>query len=60
MTTDRKHLTEVARTEVEQWQNLPRGIVIAILFAFIHRVTIGEDVMETFFKPKQVEPDYEI
>ena len=31
-----------------------------ILFAFIHRVTTGETVEETFLQPTNPAPDYEI
>jgi hypothetical protein len=60
MTT--KQLTKIAKLEVEAWgYNLPRGLALAILFSFIHRVTTGETVEETFFqKGNYVEPDYEI
>lgn len=64
MITDRKHLTETARLEVQAWsqgrRELPRGIAIAILFAFIHRVTTGETVEESFFGEQQPQPEYEI
>lgn len=33
---------------------------MVILWAFIHRVTTGETVEETFFKPKVAEIDYQI
>lgn len=60
--TTRKHLEEVARLEIREWNNkLPRGLVIAILFAFIHRFTTGETVEETFFrKPEASALDYQI
>jgi hypothetical protein len=64
MVTDRKHLIEIAKQEEAAWQQgcrpLPRGIARAILFAFVHRVTTGESVEETFFKTKPTELDYEI
>lgn len=58
----RKHLIKVARQEIEEWNpnKLPPGLVMAILFCFVHRVTTGERVEETFFKPKQTELNYEI
>jgi len=64
MITDKKHLTTVARAEIETWDRgirpLPRGLAIAILFAFIHRVTTGETVEQTFFGNQSKQPDYEI
>lgn len=55
----RKHLTKIAKEEIAQWDKLPAGLALAILFAFIHRVTTGETVEETFFTKKVVE-DYQI
>ena len=58
-----KQLIKVAREEIAVWdgsKTMPRGLVIAILFAFIHRVTTGNTVEETFFPQKAVVPDYEI
>lgn len=59
---NRTHLIQVAKQEIKEWDNqLPRGLVLAILFAFVHRVTTGETVEETFFKAKPtVVTDYEI
>lgn len=56
----RKHLERVARAEMAEWRQLPRGLVLAILFAFIHRVTTGNTVEETFFPPATAELDWEI
>lgn len=58
----RKHLIAVAKQEIREWHVMPRGIVLAILFAYIHRLTTGETVEETFFpnKTKPAQPDYEI
>ena len=56
----RKQLIKVAKLELEEWRGLPRGIALAILFSFIHRVTTGETVEETFFPEKSPAPDYEI
>jgi hypothetical protein len=63
MTT--KQLTKIARMEIAEWdrsKTMPRGLPIAILFAFIHRVTTGETVEEFFFKleSKSAPADYEI
>jgi len=64
MITDKKHLTAVARAEIQTWDSgrkaLPRGLAMAILFAFIHRVTTGETVEETFFGNQPAQADYEI
>jgi hypothetical protein len=60
----RKHLIKVANLEIAAWnrgQNkLPGGLVLAILFAFIHHATTGETVEETFFQPQTPALEYEI
>lgn len=57
----KKHLLKVARLELREWKSsLSPGLVMAILFAFIHRATEGETIEETFFKPVEPVPDYEI
>jgi hypothetical protein len=61
----RKHLIKVAKQELAEWQDgrpggLPRGVALAILFAFIHRATTGETVEETFFRKPEPVCDYEI
>lgn len=54
-------LIQVARQEVKAWgHRLPNGLVMAILFAFVHRVTTGETVEETFLAPKGEVWGYEI
>lgn len=56
----RKQLIKIARLELEEWRgNLPPGLVLAILFCFVHRVTTGESFEETFGGPP-AQPDYEI
>ena len=62
MKVTQAELIQVARAEIRAWgPKLPRGLALAILFAFIHRVTTGNTVEETFFKPAPAdEPDYEI
>lgn len=55
-----KHLIKIAKLEIDEWRNMPRGLVLAILFCFIHRATTGNTFEETFLKPKQFESDYEI
>jgi hypothetical protein len=62
----RKEMIRVAKLEIAEWETckkgkpyMPHGLVLVILFAFIHRLTTGETVEETFF----TEPtwsDYEI
>lgn len=57
----KKHLIDIAKLEMREWKpSLGNGLVMAILFAFIHRVTEGEDIMTTFFRPQQPVEDYEI
>lgn len=49
---------KVARDEADCW-DLPRGLVIAILFCFATRLTTGK-TFEELFPPKTLESDYEI
>lgn len=56
----RTALVQVARAELKAWHALPPGLVMAILFAFIHRVTTGESLEESFFRKTDVVTDYEI
>ena len=56
-------LIKVARLEMAEWRadKIAPGVVLAILFAFIHRVTDGCTVEETFFcRPHLTEPEYMI
>jgi hypothetical protein len=57
-------LVKVARLEIEEWsgpKGIPKSIVMIILFAYIHRLTTGETVEETFFSPKPpTGDDYQI
>lgn len=53
-------LIQVARQEAKAWDKLPIGLVMAILFAFVHRVTTRETVEETFLAPKEETWSYEI
>ena len=57
----KKELIAVAKDELAVWVGLPRGLPLAILWAFIHRITTQETVEETFFHTK-AEPitDYQI
>ena len=59
----KKQLIKIAKLEIEEWsgpKGLPKGIALIVLFCFIHRVTEGETVEQTFFKPKPATGDYEI
>jgi hypothetical protein len=57
----KKALIKVAKLEIAAWRrSLPEGLVLAILFAFIHRAVEGEPIEETFFKPVEPVMDYEI
>lgn len=56
----KKNLIKIAKAEIEMWHGLPPGLVLAILFAFVHRVTEGESIEETFFGGERPACDYEI
>jgi hypothetical protein len=56
----RKHLISIAKKEIKMWRDLPDGLVMMILFAFVHRATTGETIEETFFTKQPPQPDYEI
>lgn len=60
----RSHLIKIAKLEIDAWsqgkRELPHGLVLAILFAFVHRLTTGETVEETFFTPKEPAEDFQI
>jgi len=57
----KRHLIKVAQAELKAWKNLPPALVIAILFAFIHRASTGKTIEETFFRTTKQPPiDYEI
>lgn len=50
----------VAREELSKWdrsKTVSRGVAMAILFAFIHRLTTGESLEETY---PSAQSDYEI
>lgn len=45
-------IAEIARDEADRWTRsgkLSRGLVMAILFAFAHRLTTGKTFEESFF-----------
>lgn len=56
----RSQLIKVAKEEIREWKNLPPGLAMIVLFAFIHKVTTGETVEETFFKQREPVWNYEI
>ncbi len=56
----RKHLISTAKLEIAEWHTLPPGLVMMILFAFIHRAVEGESIEQTFFKPTTPPVDYQI
>ncbi len=56
----KKELIAVAKEEMTLWEKLPLGIPMAILWAFIHRVTTGETIEETFFSNNKPVTDYQI
>jgi hypothetical protein len=41
----KKQMIKEAKAEIAAW-NLPNGLVLAILFAFIHRISEGETIEE--------------
>jgi hypothetical protein len=56
----KKQLIKVAKLEIEEWKGLPPGLVMVILWAFVHRVTTGETVEESFRLTKQPDIDFQI
>ncbi len=56
----KSHLESVARAEAKEWRNLPSGLVIAILFAFVHRATTGQTVDELMQELSTPATDYQI
>jgi len=60
-TLTRKHAFDVAKREIAEWNvKLPRGLLMAILFCYIHRLIEGESVEETFFKKREPQIDFQI
>lgn len=58
-----KQLFKIARLEMDAFPGVPRGVMLAILFCFIHRVTTGNTVEESFFPrsgPTTGDDDYQI
>lgn len=60
----RTDLVSVARSEMTAWEQgrdpMPRGLAMAVIFAFIHRLTTGETVEQTFFQKSEPTWSYEI
>lgn len=56
----KKDLISVAKKEIAEWHLVPHGLVIAILFAFIHRVTrLRDEEPEAFERAVQFEKSYQ-
>jgi hypothetical protein len=53
-------LFAIARDEVNRWKPGFRGVALAVLFCFIHRVTTGKTFEESFNSNHKAEPDYQI
>lgn len=53
---------ELARDEIEQWDECKRPIATAVLYCFVYRITTGRSVEEDFFtrKKQEQEPEYQI
>lgn len=56
----KSHLIKVAKQEIQEWKDIPKGVVMAILWAYVERVTNGEPIEKTYFKPRTQVVDYEI
>lgn len=59
----RADLVKTAKLEIAEWEHahgLPRGVALAVLFCFIHRLETGQTVEDTFFRHPDPVPDYEI
>ena len=50
-----KQMIAVAKDEIRIWNKLPHGLVLAILWAFIHRISTGYTVEESFFSKEPTE-----
>lgn len=56
-----KQLFKIAKEELDSWgPGIPRGLVMAILFCFIHRATTGYSIEETMHKPGPAVLDWQI
>ena len=56
-------ISAIAKDEAWRWtrkQTLPEGLVIAILFCFVHRLTTGKTFEETFCTGDSIATDYQI
>lgn len=55
----KKQLEMAARDELKRWKpSVNSGLVMAILWAFVHYVTTGTTIEEAFFGEKPTEPEY--
>lgn len=56
-----KKLIRIAKQEIEQWHTLPPSLVLAILWAFIYRITRGRPIEEDcLFKQQESVQDFQI
>ncbi len=55
-----KDLIKIAKQEIKAWHGIPHGVVMVILWSFIHRVTTGNTIEESFFPDPKPITDYEI
>lgn len=57
-----RSMIEVAKLEIEAWcrsGKINEGLVMIVLFAFIHRFTTGKTLEESFFPQSEAkEPEY--
>lgn len=61
-TLERKSMIEVARLEIDAWTkkgHFTKGVILAILWSFIHRYTTGQSI-EDMFGGEKPEPEYQI
>ena len=55
-----KKLIAIAKQELQEWDKLPPGLAMAILWAFIYRVTHGRTIEEDFLSDHGTEIDFQI
>jgi len=57
----RKYAFKIAKQELNQWKgSIPRSLLMAILFCYIHRLLEGESFEETFHSKQTTSIDYQI
>lgn len=44
---NRKQLIKIAQEEIDKWPTINRGLLVAILHCFIHKIIEGESLEET-------------